>query len=63
MVIRFQKGDQGFPKINGAGLPDVYVLDHLHFHWQSEHTLDDYRYESLIANIVSFACTMSTCNG
>ncbi|KAK9880337.1 hypothetical protein WA026_010222 [Henosepilachna vigintioctopunctata] len=30
--------------VEGGGLPEVYVLDHLHFHWQSEHTVDGYRY-------------------
>ncbi|KAL3277525.1 hypothetical protein HHI36_012870 [Cryptolaemus montrouzieri] len=30
--------------VEGGGLPEVYILDHLHFHWQSEHVIDTYRY-------------------
>ncbi|XP_060523866.1 putative carbonic anhydrase 3 isoform X2 [Cylas formicarius] len=32
------------PKVHGGGLPGFYELDHLHFHWQSEHTVDDIRF-------------------
>ncbi|XP_050502294.1 putative carbonic anhydrase 3 [Diabrotica virgifera virgifera] len=32
------------PEISGGGLPNVFQLDHLHFHWQSEHTIDRYRF-------------------
>lgn len=32
------------PTITGGGLPHVYALDHLHFHWQSEHTIGGVRY-------------------
>ncbi|CAH1236438.1 unnamed protein product [Diabrotica balteata] len=32
------------PEISGGGLPDVFQLDHLHFHWKSEHTIDRYRF-------------------
>ncbi|KAL1492054.1 hypothetical protein ABEB36_012552 [Hypothenemus hampei] len=31
------------PRFHGGGLAETYQLDHLHFHWQSEHTLDGYR--------------------
>ncbi|XP_050099426.1 carbonic anhydrase 1 [Anopheles aquasalis] len=30
--------------IQGGGLPGRYVLDQLHFHWGSEHTIDGVRY-------------------
>lgn len=30
--------------VEGGGLQDTYILDHLHFHWASEHTFDSYRY-------------------
>ncbi|XP_045468074.1 putative carbonic anhydrase 3 isoform X2 [Harmonia axyridis] len=30
--------------VEGGGLQEVYILDHLHFHWQSEHVIDGYRY-------------------
>lgn len=26
-------------------MPSTYVLENLHFHWYSEHTIDDERYE------------------
>lgn len=32
------------PKVHGGGLPGTYQLDHLHFHWQSEHTMANYRF-------------------
>ncbi|XP_066152640.1 putative carbonic anhydrase 3 isoform X1 [Euwallacea fornicatus] len=32
------------PKVHGGGLPGTYILDHLHFHWQSEHTMSNYRF-------------------
>ncbi|RZC42854.1 Carb anhydrase domain containing protein [Asbolus verrucosus] len=32
------------PSVKGGGLPHVYSLDHLHFHWGSEHTIDNYRF-------------------
>ncbi|KRT84784.1 hypothetical protein AMK59_2174 [Oryctes borbonicus] len=32
------------PTISEGGLIGNYVLDHLHFHWQSEHTVDGKRY-------------------
>lgn len=28
------------PYITGAGLVGKYVLDNIHFHWHSEHTID-----------------------
>lgn len=31
------------PTITGGGLPHVYSLDHLHFHWESEHTVSGIR--------------------
>lgn len=35
--------NQPKPEIHGGGLTQIYQLDHLHFHWQSEHTVDGYR--------------------
>ncbi|GJQ74614.1 hypothetical protein Trydic_g21469 [Trypoxylus dichotomus] len=32
------------PTITGGGLMEEYILDHFHFHWQSEHTVDNVRY-------------------
>ncbi|XP_050299909.1 carbonic anhydrase 9-like isoform X2 [Anthonomus grandis grandis] len=32
------------PKMHGGGLPGTYQLDHLHFHWQSEHTVNGNRF-------------------
>lgn len=32
------------PTVRGGGLPGTYKLDHLHFHWQSEHTMSNYRF-------------------
>ncbi|KAJ3666888.1 hypothetical protein Zmor_002313 [Zophobas morio] len=32
------------PTVKGGGLPHVYVLDHLHFHWESEHVIEDQRF-------------------
>jgi len=40
--IRLHVQDQ--PSVRGGGLPEIYVLDHLHFHWQSEHTINGYRF-------------------
>ncbi|XP_076251449.1 putative carbonic anhydrase 3 isoform X1 [Rhynchophorus ferrugineus] len=32
------------PTVTGGGLIGTYKLDHLHFHWQSEHTMSNYRF-------------------
>ncbi|CAH1975295.1 unnamed protein product [Acanthoscelides obtectus] len=32
------------PSISGGGFNHTYKLDHLHFHWQSEHVIDRYRF-------------------
>ncbi|KAK4881628.1 hypothetical protein RN001_004947 [Aquatica leii] len=42
------------PKVWGGGLPKEYTFDHLHFHWQSEHTLKGYRYP-LEVHLVHYA--------
>ncbi|XP_074038920.1 putative carbonic anhydrase 3 isoform X2 [Leptinotarsa decemlineata] len=42
------------PEIKGGGLPETYQMDHLHFHWQSEHTINDYRFP-LELHIVHYA--------
>ncbi|CAG9818339.1 unnamed protein product [Phaedon cochleariae] len=46
--------DGKVPEINGGGLDQTYALDHLHFHWQSEHTIDGFRYP-LELHIVHYA--------
>ncbi|XP_050306241.1 carbonic anhydrase 6-like isoform X2 [Anthonomus grandis grandis] len=33
------------PKISGCGLNGVFYLDHLYFHWPSEHFLDGLQYD------------------
>ncbi|CAH0559139.1 unnamed protein product [Brassicogethes aeneus] len=42
--VRLHISSQERPEVKGGSLPNIYVLDHLHFHWKSEHTLDDYRF-------------------
>ncbi|XP_031333457.1 putative carbonic anhydrase 3 isoform X2 [Photinus pyralis] len=42
------------PKVSGGGLSKEYTTDHLHFHWQAEHTVNRHRYP-LEAHIVNFA--------
>ncbi|CAH1100154.1 unnamed protein product [Psylliodes chrysocephalus] len=32
------------PRIHGGGLSGKYKLDHLHFHWKSEHTMEGQRF-------------------
>ncbi|ERL87426.1 putative carbonic anhydrase 3 isoform X1 [Dendroctonus ponderosae] len=32
------------PTVHGGGLSGTYQLDHLHFHWQSEHIMSNYRF-------------------
>lgn len=39
-----QKAGTHIPEISGGGLPEVYQLDHIHFHWKSEHTIENYRF-------------------
>nr|WES12324.1 carbonic anhydrase [Ophraella communa] len=39
-----QKNRVLVPEVSGGGLPGVYQLDHLHFHWKSEHTIENYRF-------------------
>lgn len=29
--------------MTGAGLPGVYIMDQMHFHWASEHTIEQSR--------------------
>lgn len=42
VLIRLQENGRT-PQISGGGLPDVYILEQLHFHWESEHTIDNER--------------------
>lgn len=30
--------------MTGGGLPGIYVMDQMHFHWASEHTINGERY-------------------
>ncbi|CAH1377840.1 hypothetical protein MTP99_019244 [Tenebrio molitor] len=32
------------PTVRGGGLPSMYILDNLHLHWKSEHTINDERF-------------------
>ncbi|XP_015837579.1 carbonic anhydrase 9 isoform X4 [Tribolium castaneum] len=32
------------PKVSGGGLLSTYVLDNMHFHWNSEHTINEERF-------------------
>lgn len=36
--------EENRPEISGGGLYGSYQLDHLHFHWQSEHTIEGRRF-------------------
>ncbi|KAF5289643.1 hypothetical protein FQA39_LY15001 [Lamprigera yunnana] len=42
------------PKVWGGGLKKEYTLDHLHFHWQSEHTFKGHRFP-LEVHLVHYA--------
>lgn len=42
------------PSVKGGGLPHQYVVDHLHFHWESEHTIHSNRFP-LELHIVHYA--------
>ncbi|KAJ8961671.1 hypothetical protein NQ318_021269, partial [Aromia moschata] len=42
--VRLNISEEDRPEISGGGLIGTYRLDHLHFHWQSEHTMDGYRF-------------------
>lgn len=42
------------PTVTGGGLPKKYTLDHLHFHWKSEHELNGYRFP-LEVHLVHYA--------
>jgi len=46
--------DSPLPTVSGGGLDREYTLDHLHFHWQSEHTIDSYRFP-LEVHLVHYA--------
>lgn len=41
--VRF-KQLTGLPSVKGGSLPSEFILDHMHFHWESEHTIDGKRY-------------------
>nr|XP_022902563.1 carbonic anhydrase-like [Onthophagus taurus] len=40
IAITLLNGTDGAPIITGGGLNDKYILDHIHFHWESEHTVN-----------------------
>lgn len=42
--VRLNITDNRKPVASGGGLSGTYQLDHLHFHWQSEHTLEGHRF-------------------
>lgn len=33
--------------MTGGGLPGIYVMDQMHFHWASEHTINEERYKTI----------------
>ncbi|XP_066255879.1 carbonic anhydrase-like [Euwallacea similis] len=41
------------PYISGAGLPGNYILDNIHFHWPSEHAINE-KYYDLEAHLVFY---------
>ncbi|KAF2900963.1 hypothetical protein ILUMI_05224, partial [Ignelater luminosus] len=49
------------PKMTGGGLLREYTLDHLHFHWQSEHTLNGHRFP-LEVHLVHYASDYGNLN-
>ncbi|XP_023311345.1 putative carbonic anhydrase 5 [Anoplophora glabripennis] len=42
--VRLDIPEDQKPIASGGGLAGSYQLDHLHFHWQSEHTLEGHRF-------------------
>lgn len=42
-TVQIMLGDSS-TSIYGGGLREKYILEQLHFHWSSEHTIDDTRY-------------------
>lgn len=40
--------------MTGGGLPGIYRMDQMHFHWASEHTIDSKRYTSLPTTQIIF---------
>jgi len=52
------KLDDNRPRVWGGGLPREYILHHMHFHWQSEHTMDGYRFP-LEVHLVHYASEYS----
>ncbi|XP_057666312.1 putative carbonic anhydrase 3 [Diorhabda carinulata] len=57
-----QKTRTHIPEISGGGLPEVYQLDHLHFHWKSEHTIENYRFP-LEMHLVHYAKRFGSTQG
>lgn len=43
VVIKLEKDDIGLPRLTKGGLADIYVLEQIHFHWGSEHTINNER--------------------
>lgn len=42
--IDVPKEQQSDYLLTGGGLPGIYQMDQMHFHWASEHTIDSKRY-------------------
>ncbi|VEN62390.1 unnamed protein product, partial [Callosobruchus maculatus] len=51
VVLTLSSGEA--PRIRGGGLDQDYVLQEMHFHWGSEHTIEDKRY-ALEAHLVHY---------
>jgi carbonic anhydrase len=43
LPVQINNPDQGIA-IAGGGLPGTFIMDQMHFHWSSEHTLEGERY-------------------
>ncbi|KAK5650456.1 hypothetical protein RI129_001485 [Pyrocoelia pectoralis] len=53
VVLILEESDDR-PRVRGGGLSKEYITDHIHFHWQAEHTVNGHRYP-LEAHLVHYA--------
>lgn len=44
--------------MTGGGLPGIYVMDQMHFHWASEHTINRERYKYWLHGISRIYCKL-----
>lgn len=38
--VKLSVEDEDKPKLSGAGLSGTFILNDIHFHWPSEHTIN-----------------------